>query len=101
MKTGKEYWSMKIADTKELFKKRPAWMGGYDADYPSAAFIRGLISDYKPVNMLEVGTAAGWAAYYMLEEAHKYSDVARLTSIDCADRVYYDREKEVFEALML
>lgn len=94
MKTGKEYWNLKIADTKELFKKRPAWMGGYDGDYPSAAFIRGLISDYKPVNMLEVGTAAGWAAYYMLEEAHKYSDVAGLTSIDCADRVYYDREKE-------
>lgn len=55
MKNGKEYWNLKIEETKELFAKRPVWMENFDNDFPSAAFIKGLISDYKPENMLEVG----------------------------------------------
>ena len=95
MKSGKFYWDLKIEETRALFKNRPTWMSFYDNDYPSAAFIRGLIAEYKPEKLFEVGTAAGWAAYYMLEEAHKYKNNAVLTSIDFADKVYYDSAKPV------
>lgn len=98
MKNGKEYWNLKIEETKELFAKRPVWMENFDNDFPSAAFIKGLISDYKPENMLEVGTAAGWAAYYMLEEALKYRKNVKLTSIDIAEFIYYSTGRKVGSA---
>ena len=95
MRSGKFYWDLKIEETKAFFNNRPGWMSVYDNDFPSAAFIKGLINEYKPENLFEAGTAAGWAAYYMLEEAHKYKDNAVLTSVDFADRVYYDAEKQI------
>lgn len=98
MKNGREYWNLKIEETKELFAKRPVWMENFDNDFPSAAFIKGLISDYKPENMLEVGTAAGWAAYYMLEEALKYRKNVKLTSIDIAEFIYYSTGRKVGSA---
>lgn len=98
MKSGKYYWDLKITETEELFKKRPEWMGNYDNDFPSAAFIKGLIKEYKPKNILEVGTAAGWAAYYMLDEAIKYNKNAKLTSVDLDDRLYYDKSKKIGDA---
>ena len=98
MKNCKEYWNLKIEETKELFAKRPVWMENFDNDFPSAAFIKGLISDYKPENMLEVGTAAGWAAYYMLEEALKYRKNVKLTSIDIAEFKYYSTGRKVGSA---
>lgn len=98
MKTAKDYWNLKIEETKKVFLKRPSWMGNYDNDYPCAAFIKGLISDFKPQNILEVGTAAGWAAYYMLEEASKYSSDAKLTSIDISQNIYYNPSKKVGDA---
>lgn len=98
MKSGKAYWDLKIEETKALFEARPQWMSVYDNDFPSAAFIRGLISDYKPENLFEAGTAAGWAAYYMLEESHKYSKTAKLTSIDNAYSVYYDSARKIGDA---
>lgn len=99
MRTGKQYWDLKIEETKSLFKTRPNWMENNDNDYPSAAFIRGLIEDYKPKNMLEIGTAAGWAAYYMLDEAVKHNSNTKLTSIDLStDSLYYTPEKSVGDA---
>lgn len=95
MRDGKFYWDLKIEETKEFFSKRPSWMENYDNDFPSAAFIKGLISDYKPSNILEVGTAAGWAAYYMLDEAMKHNKRAKLTSVDFSDKLYYNPEKSV------
>lgn len=95
MEKGREYWNLKIDETKSLFQKRPNWMRNFDNDFPSAAFIKGLINEHKPENMLEIGTAAGWAAYYMLEEAHKYSKKAVLTSIDIAENIYYAPEKKI------
>lgn len=95
MKTTKEYWDLHHKNTIELFKKRPSWMKNYDNDFPSAIFIRGLIADYKPSNILEIGTAAGWAAYYMLDEAYKYDKNTQLTSIDFAESLYYDITKEI------
>ena len=94
MKNGREYWNLKIEETKELFAKRPVWMENFDNDFPSAAFIKGLISDYKPENMLEVGTAAGWAAYYMLEEALKYRKNVKLTSIILLNLYIIQREEK-------
>jgi cephalosporin hydroxylase len=99
MRTGKEYWDLKIEETIELFKTRPEWMGNNDNDYPSGAFIKGLIEDYKPKNMLEIGTAAGWAAYYMLDEATRHNKNAKLTSVDLSsDTLYYTPEKAVGDA---
>jgi len=95
MKTGKEYWNAHNEDTIKLFKTRPDWMGKYDNDYPSAVFIRGLIENFKPANILEIGTAAGWAAYYMLEEAQKHNKSAKVTSIDLSDSIYYCHEKPI------
>ena len=95
MNNGKNYWDLKIEETKELFKRRPNWMGAYDNDFPSAAFIKGIISEFRPETLLEAGTAAGWAAYYMLEEAHKYSKTATLTSIDIAEYIYHSSERKI------
>lgn len=95
MKTGKEYWDLHHKDTVELFKTRPDWMQNYDNDYPSAVLIRGLIEEYKPENILEIGTAAGWAAYYMLEEALKHNPYTKITSIDFGHHLYYSQEREI------
>ena len=90
---SEQYWECHHDSTLELFKKRPLWMKNYDNDYPSAIFIRGLISEYKPENLLEIGTAAGWAAYYIFEEALKHNNHAKLVSLDNIEFVYYNEEK--------
>lgn len=95
MKSGKEYWDLHHDATIELFKTRPQWMENYDNDYPSAVFIRGLIADFKPQNILEIGTAAGWAAYYMTEEALKHNPNAKVTSVDFAKTLYYSPQKPI------
>ncbi len=95
MKSGKEYWDLHHKDTIELFKTRPQWMKNYDNDYPSAVFIRGLIADFKPQNILEIGTAAGWAAYYMLEEAIKHNQAAQVSSLDFSQTLYYAPQKPI------
>ena len=95
MKTGKEYWNLFHKETELLFQTRPSWMGNFDNDLPSAVFIRGLIEEYKPENILEIGTAAGWAAYYMLEEALKHKPNANITSIDFSEQIYYKPEKKI------
>lgn len=95
MNTGKYYWDRKIEETKKIFATRPEWMKNNDNDYPSAAFIKGLIEEYKPKNILEIGTAASWAAYYMLDEAIKYDNNVKLTSIDAFDILYFDNSKKV------
>lgn len=95
MNNGKYYWNRKIEETIKLFSTRPEWMQNYDNDFPSAAFIRGLIEENKPQNLLEIGSASGWSAYHMLEEAVKYNPNVRLTSIDAADSLYFDNTKKV------
>ncbi len=94
MKYGKYYWEQKFESTKELFSKRPNWMSVYDNDIPSAAFIRGLIEEYKPQNILEIGAAAGWSAYYMLSEALSHNN-SFLTSVDIDSKLYYASDKPV------
>ncbi len=97
MKSGKYYWEQKFEETKTLFEQRPEWMKDYDNDIPSAAFIKGLIAEYKPENILEIGAAAGWSAYYILEEALRHCD-AGLTSVDIDTKLYYAPEKKIGSA---
>lgn len=99
IKNGKHYYDLKYKETEEFFKNRPEWMQNYDNDIATAAFIRGLISEFKPKNMLEIGTAAGWAATYIINEAIKYDSNATLTSIDLFDVLYYNKTKKVGSAL--
>lgn len=97
MNSGKYYWDRKFEETKIVFSQRPDWMGVFDNDIPSAAFLKGLIEEYKPENILEIGAAAGWSAYYLLDEACRYKD-AKMTSIDLSTKLYYQNEKTVGSA---
>jgi len=98
IKSGKYYYDKKYIETEEFFKGRPVWMKNFDNDVASAAFIRGLIEDFKPEKLMEIGSAGGWAAAYMIEEAIKHKSNASLVSLDLSPILYYAPEKRVGSA---
>ena len=79
--------------TDEFMSKLPAWAGGNISPY-DCRFLTGLVSHFRPRNVLEIGVASGWSSAVLLHtlKAIHGDDPHRLNAIDLFENYYLKPE---------
>lgn len=71
------------------------WKKGYGSITSEEAFqINNLISEVRPVNFLEIGTASGLSGGLICQFLEEYSGVSNFTTVDYDNTFFSDKEKE-------